>query len=63
MYHFSKRNKLNNIELFTVGNSMLFNVCEFTHLGIKINDSGSFKSTSKFLGENTVRKPTEHALL
>ena len=52
---FQKKNKLNKTELFTVGNCILSNVCEFTYLGIKINASGSFRSSPKFLGENANR--------
>ena len=52
---FQKKNKLNKTELFTVGNCILFNVCEFTYLGIKIKASGSFRSTPKFLGEKANR--------
>ena len=52
---FQKKNKLNKTELFTFGNCILFNVCEFTYLGIKINASGSFRSTPKFLGEKAKR--------
>ena len=56
---FQKKNKLNKTEVFTVGDSILSSVCEFTYLEIKINSSGCFRSTPKFLGE----KPTEHVLL
>ena len=47
---FQKKNKLNKTELFTVGNWILSNVCKFTYLRIKINASGSFRSTHKFFG-------------
>ena len=56
---FQKKNKLNKTELFTVGNCISSNVCEFTYSGIKINASG-------FLGVHPyswVKKPTEHVLL
>ena len=46
---FQKKRKINKTELLTVGNSILPNVCEFTYLGIKIDASGSFRSTPKFL--------------
>ena len=52
---FQKKNKLYKTELFTGGNSILSNVCEFTYLGIKINASGSFRSTPKFLDEKANR--------
>ena len=52
---FQKKNKLNKTELFTAGNCLLSNVCEFTYLGIKINAPGSFMSTPKFLGEKANR--------
>ena len=52
---FQKKNKLNKTELFTVGNCILSNVCEFTYLGIKINASASFRTTPKFLGEKANR--------
>ena len=55
MYQFSKENKLNKTELFTVGNCILSNVYECTDPGIKINASGSFRSTPKFLGEKASR--------
>ena len=56
---FQKKNKSNKTDIFTVGNCILSNVCEFTYLGIKINASGSFRSTPKFW----VKKSTEHVLL
>ena len=52
---FQNKNKLNKTELFTVGNCILSNVLEFTYLGIKVNASGSFRSTPKFLGEKANR--------
>ena len=52
---FQKKNKLNKTELFTIGNSILSNVCEFTYFGIKINASGSFRSTPESLSEKTNR--------
>ena len=52
---FQKKSKINGTELFTVGNCLLFSVCEFTYLGIKINASGSYRSTLKFLGEKANR--------
>ena len=52
---FQKKNKINKTELYTVGNSRLSNVCEFTYLGIKIDASGSYRGTPKFLGEKANR--------
>ena len=52
---FQKKNKLNKTEVFRVGNCILSNVCEFTYLEIKINASGSFRSTPKLLGEKANR--------
>ena len=52
---FQNKNKLNKTKLFTVGNSISSNVCEFTYLGMKINASGSFRSTPKCLGEKANR--------
>ena len=52
---FQKKNKFNKTEFFTVGNSILSNVCEFTYLGINIIALGSFRSTPKFVGEKANR--------
>ena len=52
---FQKKDKLTKTELFTVGNCILSNVCKFSYLGIKVNASGLFRITPKFLGEKANR--------
>ena len=60
MYHFSKENKLNKTELFTVENSILSNVCD--NLPI-LETKSVLQALLGVLPSSWVKKSTEHALL
>ena len=42
---FSKKNKKNKKDIFTIGDNPLENVCQFTYLGVDISASGSLKAS------------------
>ena len=42
---FSRKNKKNKKDIFTIGDNPLENVCQFTYLGVDISASGSLKAS------------------
>ena len=46
---FSRKNKKNKRDIFTIGDNLLENVCQFTYLGVDISASGSLKASMNSL--------------
>ena len=42
---FSRKNRKNKKDIFTIGDNSLENVCQFTYLGVDISASGSLKAS------------------